>query len=45
MTDAGAVNSALRTLTQALGLGKEKSDKDLTIQTLAETLKGVLKDG
>lgn len=45
MTDAGAVNAALRTLTQALGLGKEKSDKDQTIQTLAETLKGVLKDG
>lgn len=45
MTDAGAVNAALRTLTQALGIGKEKSDKDLTIQTLAETLKGVLKDG
>lgn len=45
MCDAGAVNTALRTLTQALGIGKEKSDKDQTIQTLAETLKGVLKDG
>lgn len=43
--DAAGANAALKTLSQCLGIGKEKSDKDQTIQTLAETLKGVLKDG
>ena len=41
--DPNGANTALKTLAQSLGMGKEQADKDQTIQALAETLRGVLK--
>lgn len=42
MVDASAVNAALKTLTTALGLGKEKDNKDQVIADLASTITGMI---
>lgn len=41
--DAAGANAALKTLSQCLGMGREQVDKDQTIQTLSETLQGLLR--
>ena len=41
--DAAGANTALKTLSQCLGMGKEQVDKDHTIQTLSETLQDLLR--
>ena len=41
--DAAGANTALKTLSQCLGIGREQVDKDQTIQTLSETLQGLLR--
>lgn len=41
--DATGANTALKTLSQCLGMGKEQVDKDQTIQTLSETLQDLLR--
>lgn len=41
--DATGANTALKTLSQCLGMGKERVDKDQTIQTLSETLQDLLR--
>lgn len=45
MVDAAAANAALRTLAMAIGLGKEKEDKDATIAALAVSLQEALGHG
>lgn len=40
--DAQATVSALKALASCLGIGKEKEDKDATIASLAETLRGLI---
>lgn len=40
--DPVATVSALKALASCLGMGKEKEDKDATIATLAETLRGLI---
>lgn len=42
MVDAQAANAALKTLAGCLQMGKEKGDKDSTIASLAETLRGLI---
>lgn len=41
--DATGANTALKTLSQCLGMGKDQVDKDQTIQTLSETLQDLLR--
>ena len=42
MVDAQAANSALKTLAACLQMGKEKGEKDATIESLAESLRGLI---
>ena len=42
MVDAAAANAALKTLAACLQMGKEKGNKDATIETLAETLRSLI---
>lgn len=42
LLDAPSANSALRTLVTALGMGREKADKDATIAALAGSLQEAL---
>lgn len=42
MVDAAAANAALKTLAGCLQMGKEKGDKDSTIASLAESLRGLI---
>ncbi len=41
--DPNGANTALKTLSQCLGMGREPVDKDQTIQTLSETLQDLLR--
>lgn len=43
--DAASAQAALKTIGQFLGMGKEKEEKDQTIATLAETLRGLICEG
>lgn len=40
--DAASAQAALKTIGQFLGMGKEKEEKDQTISSLAETLRGLI---